>query len=420
MLTKIWNFIRPIKWLLLILLLLLGGYVGIKVVLPTYNRVSSESSPIVKIEATNDKEYTRSDTIKPEDFTVMATHKNGKRLQIEPEDFTVSRKKVNRVGKTTAVTVRLKNDESVTYDVYVKNHRDAILRFNCGATNLQDVKAVLYDNGELCFEGTGDVLQFNDYPWLDYDGADDNPIESITFSDGVTPSDMDNWFSGLSTLSYVGKLPSSVQSLSGTFSGCSLEKGADWSSCTGLLNTTDTYNGCSLLTEIPALPASVRIADGMCTDCPELLEAADLTKATSLTSAQSTFAGCSKLIKASMAPKVVYINNMYQNCINLKETPDIPSSVVSMDSTFSGDISLVTIHTIPANVQYMNSTFEGAKRIEGNATIQATPVEFNSCFSNAAIATKINLSGKSKNLNLIADTAQSRNVLVNGKAPVVE
>lgn len=118
----------------------------------------------------------------------------------------------------------------------MKNHRDAILRFNCGNPNLKSVKATLYDNGELCFEGKGDVLQFENFPWLDsYDQQDDYPIESVTFEDGVTPVVMDNWFNGLETLEYVGKLPSSIESLNATFSGCiALKEGADWSACTNL------------------------------------------------------------------------------------------------------------------------------------------------------------------------------------------
>lgn len=421
MLTKIWNFIRPIKWLFLILLLLLGIYVGITVILPTYNRVSAESSPIVSLEASNNLEYARSDTINPEDFTVTAIHKNGKKVKVDPEDITLSRTKIKRVGKKTLVTVQLKKDTTINCDVYVKNHRDPLIRFNCGASDLESVKAVLYDNGELCFEGKGDVLQFNDYPWLDnYEGADDHPIEAVTFEEGVTPSVMDNWFSGLETLTYVGKIPSSVESMSETFADCtSLIKGADWSGCTKLLNTTGTYNGCSSLTEVPALPVSVRIADHMCEGCSELLKATDLSKATSLTSAQSAFAGCSKLTTASMAPKIIYINGMYQTCINLKEAPAIPNTVISMDESFSGDLSLTKLSSIPATVKSMNSSFSGCKRIEGSVVIDATPDEFNSCFSEAAVATKINLTGASKNLNLIADTAESGNILVNGKIPSI-
>lgn len=422
MLSRLWNFIRPIKWLLLVLLLLLGFYVGTTFVMPAYTRISSESSPITKIEAENNSEYKRSDTIKPEDFTVTALHKNGKQTKIDSKDIVLSRNKVNRVGKSTELTIHLKDNKSIKCTAIVKNHRDPLIRFNCGAIDLKAVKAVLYDNGELCFEGKGDVLQFNDYPWLDdYEGSDDYPIESVTFEDEVTPTVMDDWFSGLDTLSYVGKLPSSVESLSGTFSDCSLlKKGADWSACTKLLNTTEAYSGCSALTEVPALPSSVRIADSMCEDCSELLAAVDLSKATSLESAVSAFSDCPKLITASMAPKLVDMSSMYKNCINLKETPSFPKTLVTMDNAFSGDISLIKVSTIPAGVKSIDSCFSDCKRVEGTAEINATPDSYNGCFSGAAIATRLNLVGKSKNLNLIADTASNKNILVNGKVVVTD
>lgn len=422
MMTRIWNFIRPIKWLVLVLFLLLIFYLGTAIILPAYTQISAEASPIVKLEATNNSEYKRSDTIKAEDFTVTAIHKNGKKSKVDTGNITLSRKKIRRIGKATTVTVSLKNDKAIKCDVNVKNHRDPLIRFNCGATDLKAVKAVLYDNGELCFEGKGDVLQFNDFPWLDdYEGKDDHPIESVTFENGVTPSVMDNWFSGLDTLTYVGKLPSSVESISGTFSDCtSLTKGADWSECSKLLNTSETYKGCSSLTKLPELPSSVRIADSMCEDCSELLKAVDLSKAENLESGVSAFAGCVKLTLATMSPKIKNIDGMYQNCINLKESPVIPNTTVSMNNTFSGDISLTKLSTVPSSVKNMNSSFAGCKRIEGSIVIDATPDDYSSCFSEAAIATKVNITGISKNLNLIAGTAESGNILVNGKTPVIE
>lgn len=206
---QIKNILWTLRWVILLLILFFGFTLITKVILPGYNEKMTNRSPIVSIYVKNNKEYKRTDKINPEDFSVTAKHKNGKTSVVDVSDFTISKNHVNRVGKTTPIDVQLKNEKEISCTTKVKNHRDAILRFNCGNPNLKSVKATLYDNGELCFEGKGDVLQFENFPWLDsYDQQDDYPIESVTFEDGVTPVVMDNWFNGLETLEYVGKLHS--------------------------------------------------------------------------------------------------------------------------------------------------------------------------------------------------------------------
>lgn len=408
-----------LRWVIIILVIFLGFMIVTQIILPGYNESVTDKSPIVSIQAKNDNEYKRTDEIKPDDFVVTAKHKNGKTSTVSASDYTISRKYVERVGKSTSVDIKLKNEKNISCTVKVKNHREAILRFNCGNPNLKDVKATLYDNGELCFEGKGDVLQFENFPWLDsYDQQDDYPVLSVTFEDGVTPTVMDNWFSGLDTLEYVGKLPSTVESLYATFSNCTaLKEGADWSACNNLKNLNEAYSGCTAITKIPALPSSVRVADSICQDDSELLEAPDMSKAENLETAISAFDGCTKLTKASIAPKLKVMTSMFSQCINLKEMPQIPETVYAMDSAFAGDISLTKLSTIPAGVTTIESCFSDCKKIEGNLTINATPSSYSSCFDSAAVATKVNIVGQCKNAALIAATATSNNVLVNGKVP---
>ena len=229
---------------------------------------------------------------------------------------------------------------------------------------------------------------------------------------------MDNWFSGLETLEYVGKLPSTVESLNATFSNCTaLKEGADWGQCSKLKNINEAYSGCSSMIKLPALPASVTVADGVCQDASELLEAPGMSKAANLETAISAFEGCTKLTKASISPKLKVMTSMYSKCINLKEMPEIPETVYAMDNAFAGDISLTKLSTIPVGVTTIDSCFSDCKKIEGNITINATPSSYNSCFNNAAVATKVNIVGQCKNAVLIATTATNNNILVNGKVP---
>ena len=238
---QIKSILWTLRWVIAILILFLGFMFVTKILLPGYNEGVTDKSPIVSIQAKNDNDYKRTDEIRPDDFVVTAKHKNGKTSTVNVSDYIISRKHVERVGKSTSIDIKLKNEKDVSCTVKVKNHREPIIRFNCGNPDLKAVKATLYDNGELCFEGKGDVLQFENFPWLDsYDQQDDYPILSVTFEDGVIPTVMDNWFSGLETLEYVGKLPSTVESLNATFSNCTaLKEGADWGQCSKLKNINE-------------------------------------------------------------------------------------------------------------------------------------------------------------------------------------
>lgn len=416
---QIKSILWTLRWVIAILILFLGFMFVTKILLPGYNESVTDKSPIVSIQAKNDNDYKRTDEIRPDDFVVTAKHKNGKISTVNVSDYIISKKHVERVGKSTSIDIKLKNEKDVSCTVKVKNHREPIIRFNCGNPDLKAVKATLYDNGELCFEGKGDVLQFENFPWLDsYDQQDDYPILSVTFEDGVIPTVMDNWFSGLETLEYVGKLPSTVESLNATFSNCTaLKEGADWGQCSKLKNINEAYSGCSSMIKLPALPASVTVADGVCQDASELLEAPDMSKAANLETAISAFEGCTKLTKASISPKLKVMTSMYSKCINLKEMPEIPETVYAMDNAFAGDISLTKLSTIPVGVTTIDSCFSDCKKIEGNITINATPSSYNSCFNNAAVATKVNIVGQCKNAVLIATTATNNNILVNGKVP---
>lgn len=390
-------------------------YLSITVIFPAINQYLAKSSPIVSIHAENNSICNQ--TIDPKGFTVTAKHKNGRTSNVK--DFTITPKKTAPAGKYTKVTVKLKDDPKIFCTTKVKNERKPLVRFRCGYPDLKNVKAVLYDNGELCFEGKGDVLQFETYPWQDYEN--DQPVQAVTFEEGVTPVVMDNWFSGMDTITYVGKIPASVESMSGTFNGCTaLEKGADWNACTNLRNVNSLYQDCTSLTEIPPLPASVITANSMCEGCKELQQACDLTNAANLIYADSMFASCTKITNTSVAPKLLRMDNMYAECMNIKEMPIIPASVESMSGTFSGDISLSTLTAIPASVRVLDNCFNGCTLISGNCTIDASCESFESCFSNAAIATKVNLIGKSPVLSMIAATAENGNVLANGKVPPAE
>ena len=70
--------------------------------------------------------------------------------------MTISRKRPAKTGETTKVTVTCKDgSKEYTKEVYVKNKRNPVVRFNCGSPELESVKAVLYSNGNYALKEKG-------------------------------------------------------------------------------------------------------------------------------------------------------------------------------------------------------------------------------------------------------------------------
>lgn len=392
---------------------------GMVFLIPKINVLRTAQSPVTGISVSNNKTYSQSQRIKAKDFTVEFIHKNGKKSAVREDAVTVSRKRPAKTGKTTKVTVTCKDgSKEYTKEVYVKNKRDPVVRFKCGSPELDSVKAVLYSNGELCFEGQGDVRQFSDHPWKDYESEDDIVIKSVTFEEGVTPKIMDNWFSDMDTLEYVPAIPTSVESTAHTFENCeSLTKVPDLTVCGNLLNTTSMYQGCISLQESSSLPASVRVAEAMYKEAEKLKAAPDLSGASSLSQAKEMFNECSNLVSASLPPALVNGESMYAGCINLKEMPQTPETVTNMANMYQGDYSLSAVTNVPAACIDYTSCFSGCSALQGTLTIQSNTTYWNGCFDDAAVATTINLAGNSSQLNAIALEYSNTHITVNGQMP---
>lgn len=376
----------------------------------------AEDSPVVEIQAENKNMYVASDTIRKCDFHVTAIHENGKTSTLPERGFSVSRKKPVPYGKHTVVTVSLKGDKGISCKVKLKNKRDKVASLPCGSPDINAVRAVLYSNGELCFEGKGEVVQKNDgeFLWQDSDHADS--VRYVTFQDSVRPTSMDYFFSNMESLKYIAPIPETVTSMSGTFYGCSaLVKAPDWEKCGSLLDISQCFAGCENLRKVPAIPSSVRVMTAAFQGCTALQDAPDLSGASSVVTADNAFEDCEQLAHVNLPPGVENIRNIFTGCINLKEMPEIPSSVLDMGEAFSGDISLSVLTSIPAHVMDVSSCFSGCHKIGGPLWVDANPEEYSGCFDNAAIATSVDLQGNSVILDVLANTG--KNITVKGAAP---
>ena len=404
---------KPFKKPLIAAIILFLVYILAAKVIPLVNDIRAQKTPIVSIEAYNEEVYHQNTRIKKSDFKVYAIHETGAKSRVDTDQFEISTDKPKQTGKITKVTVTM---DRFTCEVKVKNDRKKLASFACGSPELSDVHAVVYSNGELCFEGKGDILIFDEYPWKSYDGSRDNPITSVSFEKEVTPKNLDRFFYGISSMQYVESIPESVESMEETFYGTALTEAPDVTQCKKLLNMKKTYANCGMLTEIPAIPPSVKNTESMCENCAELQKVPDMQNAESLSNTDKMFMSCKKLTKAEVAPNVKTMNSMYQYCINLKEMPVIPESVIEMDNAFSDDLSLCRLTNVPANVTTAQSCFKNCGKAEGVLVVDATLDNYSNFLQGAAIATTVDLQGSSPLLNALANTAED-NVTVHGKAP---
>lgn len=417
--NKIFNALKPFRVPIIILAVFLLVILVLAVIMPSINSAVADTSPITAISATNDTVYQKGDKINIDDFDITATHENGKEDSIGSDDVKLSTTKLSPVGATTTVTISLKSDENIKCEAEVSVEREKVVGFKIGYPEISDVTAVLYSNGELCFEGEGDVLVCNEgeYPWFSYDGQDDNPITAVSFEEGVTPTDMNYWFEGMDTLTYVDKIPSSVMTMNRTFADCiALTQAADWSECTALLNINEVYSGCiELKTTYPILP-STKTAYRAFGGCSKLPVAADSSNATNLVNTQEMYAQCTNLTEAEIAPNAVNLSGIFSDCINLQDMPTIPDSARDLSSAFQNDARLQNLTAIPSGAENVSSMFSNCQLIHGELTVDCDTREYDSMFADACTATEVNLVGSSKLLDVYANTNADGHVYVNGKA----
>ena len=226
---------------------------------------------------------------------------------------------------------------------YVKPKK-AIKRWNigCGSKSTiygwakakKNVKATLYNNGELIISGKGNAQYARGYvdagdsyydgmPWL-YRYYDDS-IDKVIIKKGVAPKSIAGWFYALRKLKKAPKIPSSVK------------------------NMRETFSFCKSLKQAPKIPAGVKTM-------------------------YRTFVGCKSLKQAPQIPAgVESLYSTFNGCKSLKQAPEIPAGVWSVSGTFEGCESLIKgPSSIPSSVAYMSKTFRGCKSMTGTIRIETT------------------------------------------------
>ena len=413
------KFMKPIVLIAFLFMAFLVGY-------QLYDMIQMKftlKTPVIELTAFNDKAYSAGQAIFPEDFTVKEKHENGKTVTLDPDDFTYRPEEASHTGATTPVMITKISDPSWTCEVEIKNKRVKIISFDVGYPNLEDVTATIYSNGELEFTGKGNVKNYSKkkMPWDIYDDADDNPIVSVVFEEGVEPISMDYWFKGQEELKYVNKIPASVQSMEYTFADCpSLETGPDWTGCNVLTDLTGTFSDDTSLNYVYPIPSSVTVMDDVCNGCIALENAPDMSDADSVIYMQESFASCISLHSVgSLPPNVQSMEGTFSECINLEAAPQIPGTVLSMAKTFNKCTGLKTASVIPAGVKDLSNAYADCPKLCGTLVIDANPDKYGSFLSKSVVSVSLNLTGSSQMLNILGLTRDdTANITVNGNIPV--
>ena len=422
----IWIRQNTLKAILIVLTAFVALF-GIQSALVLYQgkkTAEANASPIVSISAElikKDREYRQNEEIKADQFIVKAKHENGMETVLNAKDIKLNKNKADYTGDETKIVVILRENEHIITETTVKNQRKALFYFSCGTPNIEDVHAVYYNNGELSFEGKGDVLQYTPetYPWKSYESMEDNPIVSVSFEEGVTPKNLDGWFSYMESLVYVKNIPSTVESMWDTFAGdISLMHTPDWTKCTGLINLKGTFYGCTALESVTyKFPATVTNASYMFYGCSNLQQTPDFSDAAALVNGTSMFEECSKLRVSTVADNMKYLETMFKNCINLRDMPEIPVTVKTMKESFYGCSSMQRVTIIPENVVNVSGCLYGCDKVEGMLWVDANPEEMDAFLEGACVATTLDLQGNSDYLEILANTNTENNVTVFGKLP---
>ena len=389
-------------------------------VVPALREKEADDSPVVKITASNGNTYAQGQEINVEDFEITAVHENGVETEVPFSDIRISKKYPDTTGKKTEITVETK-DGNHKCRVSVKNERKKLITFECGYPDVSAVKAVLYSNGELLFEGEGEILAFTneEFPWKSYEGDNDNPVRSITFEDTVTPTSMDGFFTDMEMVTYVESIPVTVESMVGTFRGCtSLKAMPNLTGCEKLLDLTEAFSGCISLEETSAIPPSVKNMSATFRGCTMLKKGADVSKAAGVVNADALYSGCTVLNDAELPFSVQSAESAFEECINLKVMPEIPPTLTNMRACFRGNISLTELSPIPGSVTDVSDAFNGCTKIRGTMVVNSNPENYSGFLAGTASATSLDLQGQSKILDVLAGTSdRNMNITVNGKTP---
>lgn len=265
--------------------------------------------------------------------------------------------------------------------------RTPVVEYSIGYPDYDDVKATLYNNGDLIFTGEGRTREFskNKAPWKG------NSYSYIEFAPGIEVRNMDYWFMGNENLTECKNIPKTVESMISTFEGdTAMTSTPEYFQCTNLRLMVSTFKGCSSMKKADTLPVEVINANNAFADCVSLEKAPDIMKAGKLSSANGMFAGCTKLIEAPQLPNsITNMKNCYAGCINIHKAAPFPVKVENIAGCYSGCKSLEEATSIPESVINYESCFKGCRDLSGRLEINTDSGNYSSLLADAVWSGKV-------------------------------
>ena len=211
-----------------------------------------------------------------------------------------------------------------------------IATFEIGNPVASNVKATLYNNGLLEFDGSGDIVEFwyyDEMPWYDYRSN----ITSVSFKTGNTikPTSTAYLFYGLSNITSLDLSnldTSNVTNMTWMFNGCESLikiKGSENLVSSKVTTMERIFNYCISLSSLETSnwnTSNVSIMTGIFNSCKSLTSL-DLSSfdTSNVTNMSYMFTGCESLTEIIGldnfdTSKVTAMNNMFHECNNLSSS----------------------------------------------------------------------------------------------------
>ena len=339
-------------------------------------------------------------------LTVQAVSKSG--LKYRVTNYGVSQTEAPEHGSSFEMTIEYRGiKKSATIPI----EREPESAYKIGYPDQEAVVATVYKNGDLSFTGSGQTININgsNAPWKQ------QKYSYIEFDEDVAPESMDGWFSGNKELVECKKLPKSVKSLRGTFSGCTaLEKTPEYFQCSYLSVMQETFSGCISLTDVDALPVNVIDASACFKGCAALKQGVDMTKTSVLERIDQLYADCVMFIDQTPIPQTVrFMKQTYANCQNLRNATAFPMAVEDISSCYEGCTSLESATTIPESIKDGSNCYASCPNLRGNLEINSDSSTVVGCLKNSVYTgNTLYLSGNSGRLIDIQSNTGNRNIIL--------
>ena len=177
-------------------------------------------------------------------FNVKGVTETGKLVKLN--DFSSKTTAAAQNGDSCEVEITSQG-QSATAIVNIT--REPVFEQNIGYPNEEDATVTCYSNGDLEFEGKGELTNFGtSLPWKDCE------YTHVYIDETLQIESMDSWFEGNENLVYCTNIPKSVKTMKKTFANCkALEKAPDYFQCSNLKIMDYAFSGCEALKEIENL-----------------------------------------------------------------------------------------------------------------------------------------------------------------------